>query len=408
MIYRKQIFVFAISFLAGVFFLLANAELGYSGMVLTGACCLSDGSCQDFPSGTCEDAEGTYNGDGTTCSSIMCPQPGACCHSDGSCNDGLAGDCDPGGGNIFFAGSLCSSDPCPPTGACCMGGIDCDDTFEANCGDSYQGDGTSCGEANICTATGACCFGDGTCDVLPETECADQKGGYQGNDTPCDDSCAMECPVLEQTALKCYKVKDLDASYNEGSIQNLVVQLTGIFQFGKETCKIVGNYREFCFPVDVQIEKEETVLDAVDSGLIDPRVDRVCYEIRNCDESEAELPDTVTINDEVGGTRKIIFKEGRKPPAPSTLCMPAEKCNPDCAKGEETCELQLDGTEGITSQEGICHGCRCVPAPTGPTGCCLSETSCDQVTEQDCPDDSSHEFIANGNCTGLQCAVEIP
>jgi hypothetical protein len=365
MLYRKQIFVFAISFMAAAFFILANAELGYSGemMVVTGACCSPDGSCEEVPQGICEDS---YQGDFTTCDPNPCPQPtGACCPPHGSCEE-------------------------VPQGMC-----------EGN----YQGDGTSC-EEHSCDP-GACCFGDGTCDdTLNQFSCEDEKGGYKGPGTQCEaNTCKAECPAPE--ALKCYKVKDLDASYNEGSIQNLVVQLTGIFQFGEETCKIVGNYREFCFPVDVQIEKEEKLLDAVDSGLIDPRVDRVCYEIRNCDESKADIPDAVTIHDGVGGTRKIVFKEGRRPPAPSTLCMPAEKCDEDCVKDGDGADCTLE--VGSSTVDGTCHGdCRCVPGPTGPTGCCLSENSCDQVTEQDCPDDAEHEFIANGNCTGLQCAVEIP
>jgi hypothetical protein len=49
----------------------------------------------------------------------------------------------------------------------------------------------------------------------------------------------------------------------------------------------------------------------------------------------------------------------------------------------------------------------CTDAPA-PTGCCLSAESCEELTEQDCPDDAEHEFNANGHCIGALCAVEIP
>lgn len=48
------------------------------------------------------------------------------------------------------------------------------------------------------------------------------------------------------------------------------------------------------------------------------------------------------------------------------------------------------------------------PTPTGPTGCCLSVDSCEETTEQDCPDDAEHDFNPNGHCSGSACAAEIP
>jgi hypothetical protein len=74
----------------------------------TGACCLPNGSCITSTAAGCSGAGGTYQGDGSQCGTVNCPQPptGACC---------------------FFAScSVLSSFACAA-----QGGV-------------YQGDGTAC------------------------------------------------------------------------------------------------------------------------------------------------------------------------------------------------------------------------------------------------------------------------
>jgi hypothetical protein len=42
-----------------------------------GACCMPDGSCQEISGDDCDDAQGTYQGDFTSCDDVNCPQPPA-------------------------------------------------------------------------------------------------------------------------------------------------------------------------------------------------------------------------------------------------------------------------------------------------------------------------------------------
>lgn len=125
--------------------------------VTTGACCFGNGSCSVLSSSTCSSQGGTYQGNGTSCSPNLCPQPtGACCFADGSCQVLTAADCTSQSG-------------------------------------SYQGDGTSCSPNPCPQPTGACCFANGTCQVLTQTDCSAQTGTYQGNGTSCT---ADLCPII--------------------------------------------------------------------------------------------------------------------------------------------------------------------------------------------------------------------
>lgn len=81
----------------------------------TGSCCLADGSCTTVldPGGDCT---GTYQGNGTSCSTTNCPQPpGACCiaDADATCIQETAVDCAAQGGT--FQGNFvgCAADLCP-------------------------------------------------------------------------------------------------------------------------------------------------------------------------------------------------------------------------------------------------------------------------------------------------------
>src|SRR5690606_28856195 len=61
-----------------------------------GACCLPSGQCLLATASGCEVAGGTFNGNGTSCGSVACPQPGACCLSvdQGLCRVLLPAECE--------------------------------------------------------------------------------------------------------------------------------------------------------------------------------------------------------------------------------------------------------------------------------------------------------------------------
>ncbi len=86
-----------------------------------GACCMPDGSCVDgqFP-GDCAAAGGTYQGMGTACSGVSCPQPpdGACCAGDGTCSIANEFTC---AGTFQGGGSVCTPNPCPQNFVCTSG-----------------------------------------------------------------------------------------------------------------------------------------------------------------------------------------------------------------------------------------------------------------------------------------------
>lgn len=115
----------------------------------TGACCLSDGTCQVLTQTNCTGQGGSYQGDNVSCSPNPCPQStGACCLSSGVCQIVTQTTCSGQGGTYQGDGTSCSPNPCPqPTGACCLAGGSCAVLTSADCtsqGGLYQGNGASC------------------------------------------------------------------------------------------------------------------------------------------------------------------------------------------------------------------------------------------------------------------------
>ena len=112
---------------------------------------------------------------------VVCDVEGACCLPDGSCELLLPNDCAAQGGQFEGQGTDCASVVCPqPVGACCLplsGG--CLDLTDADCGlvgGLWQGPGTDCATF-VCFPPGACCLSDGSCtDIGNEIDC-DAAGG---------------------------------------------------------------------------------------------------------------------------------------------------------------------------------------------------------------------------------------
>jgi hypothetical protein len=200
-----------------------------------GACCVS-GTCSQMTTSDCASAGGTYQGDGTACSGVTCPQPqGACCFSNGFCAVVGSSDCAGSGGTFAGAGSVCGanntcplgsccltdgtcvanltaaqcaaqsgtfrgvgsdcSTPCPPpNGACCASNGFCFQTSQANCagsGGTFYGAGVACGASNTCPV-GACCMADGSCQSnFSSAQCSAAGGTFHGIGSTCS---GANCP----------------------------------------------------------------------------------------------------------------------------------------------------------------------------------------------------------------------
>ena len=118
----------------------------------------------------------------------------------GDCGDGtyrpsadVNGDCCVDVSDILQVIAVWGQD-CAESGACCLGGGGCFELSESHClkeGGDYQGDKSSCENAN-CPAAGACCFVDGSCSEMSQTDCASQGGSFQGDASNCKNA---NCPI---------------------------------------------------------------------------------------------------------------------------------------------------------------------------------------------------------------------
>jgi len=84
------------------------------GSVITGACCLTNGSCVQNTATGCQTQGGIYRGDNTPCATANCPQPatGACCLVAG-CQVLTQAQCTTQSGNYRGDNVTCASANCP-------------------------------------------------------------------------------------------------------------------------------------------------------------------------------------------------------------------------------------------------------------------------------------------------------
>jgi len=83
-------------------------------VVLSGACCFVDGTCQSLLAGDCATAGGTFEGVGVTCVAANCQiLLGACCLDDGTCQGLVAEDCATVGGQFQGLATTCGAVSCP-------------------------------------------------------------------------------------------------------------------------------------------------------------------------------------------------------------------------------------------------------------------------------------------------------
>jgi hypothetical protein len=155
----------------------------------TGACCFTDGSCQELTLSNCTTQGGTFRGANVVCGSANCPQPGACCFGDGTCTFVQQGACTTAGGVWSGASITCAAANCPQPGACCFASGSCSFLLESACtaqGGTFSGVGVTCAAANCPQPpTGACCLPDSTCVIVWQGGCTAQGGVYAGNNSTC-------------------------------------------------------------------------------------------------------------------------------------------------------------------------------------------------------------------------------
>jgi hypothetical protein len=155
-----------------------------------GACCLNTGSCEIRTEADCQQNGGAFQGSGTTCGGVSCPQPtGACCFQGAGCVDLNQADCAGAGGFFQGPGTTCGSIECFARGACCLPNGSCiADQTTQECdarGGTYQGSNTSCANVNCPQPSGACCFDNGFCLVLTQANCNNAGATWMGMDTNC-------------------------------------------------------------------------------------------------------------------------------------------------------------------------------------------------------------------------------
>ncbi|MCG8406797.1 MAG: hypothetical protein MI923_16495 [Phycisphaerales bacterium] len=199
-----------------------------------GACCEADTTCTSpIDDASCVALGGNFQGEGTDCGSVTCPNLfGACCRADGTCddNDVLLEDCE-GPGEIFSQDMTCAQvEPCPqPSGACCTDfGPGCVFVPEASCSaDPFNG--TWLGAFTDCVAgacDGACCNPTtGFCSIENEKLCNQFGSQFQGPGTACVGPSSDQCPTaaccLPDGMCMDLTVVDCDAqqgTYNDGEV----------------------------------------------------------------------------------------------------------------------------------------------------------------------------------------------
>lgn len=155
-----------------------------------GACCTSTGCSDEMGEFDCQSLSGTYQGDGTTCVTTICPEFGACCSPfDTSCSDSTQIDCEAIGGIYLGDTSDCATDggACA-TGACCTPSSGCMQVDASTCGSlagAFQGNGSSC-TTFICSDDCDTATIVGSVPYTNQTDNSDATDGPDGQFGSCD------------------------------------------------------------------------------------------------------------------------------------------------------------------------------------------------------------------------------
>ncbi len=145
----------------------------------SGACCINGTCLPDTRRIDCEDGGGIYLGDDAPCTADTCTL-GTCCDH-GNCNNfQIAFECSSSSTGIdFLPGEFCSTDPCERFGACCFDNGVCLESESQTACEFASGTfsrNLTCDQAG-CEPNGACCLRDGTCqDSVALSDCEAQAG----------------------------------------------------------------------------------------------------------------------------------------------------------------------------------------------------------------------------------------
>lgn len=410
-------------------------------LCLTGACCLDDDTCEDLGRNECVAMDGDSATPGSRCDDPdvgMCPFRLAACCNNGVCDVQTRFECDEAGGTWFGDGPepvfTCSDEPdlCIPKGACCAdAGICVNGVTEADCiadDGFYNGDDTSCedletgcnrgacclltgncvqrrlgqqpGECNplightfhgygstcqtdTCASRGACCLGDICLDGTPE-ECENFGGNYRGDNTECEN---LTIPCGSGACCRASGCEDGDGT--GVSADACFLDLNGLFQGDGTTC-----------------------------GNIDPCPGLCCEDNDDCLVTDAVTCNAVGVyagfQDECDPFSTTVCEDLRNEQDVVACCLP----NGNCVEAfEDTCT----DLGGAANSEPTCAAAMCDESDlTG--GCCLINGSCQPRTEMQCdllsgifrgigvacpgPDDSACE--RNTCCLSTGGALVIP
>ncbi len=170
-----------------------------------GACCKELECLEEQTRQLCENAGGTYDGDGTWCREELCVAVACCMPPDDECVDGALTrqECEMYGGVYLGPNAVCGDLDVCTRGACCRADETCamDDTIGVWCEDpdDFQ-PGATC---NDCVGRGVCCVpGNETCYIMTQEVCQLDEGGRYGDDaTVCEpsDMCQVgACCMLDE------------------------------------------------------------------------------------------------------------------------------------------------------------------------------------------------------------------
>jgi hypothetical protein len=213
-----------------------------------GACCLDNGTCGYMDASECEDLGGSWNGTGTSCSAVDCPQLGACCLDEDSCQYILSDICLQNGGSFRGAGTNCLTVDCTVPGyndECndampVTNGLTAFETYDAtNSSDGFS-DSTCSGSylgqmsADVWFAYEASCTGTltvSTCDIVNfDTDLVVYQGTCQVKEqVACNgdaDNCADFTSYLEMpvTAGESYLIRV--GGWENGNVGNGSLSIT--------------------------------------------------------------------------------------------------------------------------------------------------------------------------------------
>ncbi|MBN1510685.1 MAG: hypothetical protein JXB13_01600 [Phycisphaerae bacterium] len=162
-----------------------------------GACCKTDGTCEDLTEAAClaDPNYLEYAGLGTACATTVCT--GACCDAAGVCTEGSQADCVLAGGTWQGIGTDCDPNPCPPVNDNCSGAIAVSDGTPAatgyNCAagvDEVEASCQSNSNKDIWYAYTATCTGMVSVDTEGSTSTDTVLSAYDacaGTEIACDD-----------------------------------------------------------------------------------------------------------------------------------------------------------------------------------------------------------------------------